>query len=340
MPRQGRIDAAGALHHIICRGLERRKIFCDDSDRDDFVSRLGAILTQTSTRCYAWALLPNHAHLLLQTGMVPIATVMRRLLTGYATKFNRKYRRHGHLFQNRYKSILCQEEPYLLELIRYIHLNPLRARVISTVEELKTYRYCGHNRIFSTEAESWFAADEILARFGSGAKSSRKAYEVFVSEGVGQGRRPELIGGGLFRSAGGWSAIISAKKAGMFMKSDERILGDSDFVESILVSAEEEMERKNAYRNNGVVLVKLSGIVATVLGIEEKDIETPGKQPHRVQARDLFCFWAVRELGVTTTSLAGRFGLSQPAISLAVGRGERLIAETRWRLNDYLDVKC
>jgi hypothetical protein len=88
------------------------------------------------------------------------------------------------------------------------------------VEELNTYRYCEHNRIFSTEAESWFAAEEILARFGNGEKSSRKAYEVFVSDGVGQGRRPELIGGGLFRSAGGWSAIKSVKKAGMFMKSD------------------------------------------------------------------------------------------------------------------------
>jgi REP element-mobilizing transposase RayT len=100
MPRQERIHATGSLHHIIFRGLERRNIFCDDSDRDDFVSSLGAILTPTSTRCYAWALLPNHAHLLLQTGMVPIANVMRRMLTGYATKFNRKYCCHGHLFQN------------------------------------------------------------------------------------------------------------------------------------------------------------------------------------------------------------------------------------------------
>lgn len=90
MPRQARIDGAGTLHHIICRGIERCDIFKDDLDRDDFVTRLGTILVETSTRCYAWALIPNHFHLLLQTGKAPVATVMRRLLTGYATKFNRR----------------------------------------------------------------------------------------------------------------------------------------------------------------------------------------------------------------------------------------------------------
>ncbi len=126
MPRKARVDAAGALRHIIIRGIERKKIYRDDGDRNNFLDRLDSILLDTRTQCYAWALIPNHAHLLLRTGLVPIATVMRRLLTGYAVSFNRKYRRHGQLFQNRYKSILCQEDPYLRELVRYIHLNPLR----------------------------------------------------------------------------------------------------------------------------------------------------------------------------------------------------------------------
>ncbi len=106
MPRQARIDALGAVHHIIVRGIERRKIFLDDQDRDNFVNRLGDLVIETQTPCFAWALLPNHFHLLLQTGSVPIATLMRRLLTGYAIGFNRRHRRSGHLFQNRYKSIL------------------------------------------------------------------------------------------------------------------------------------------------------------------------------------------------------------------------------------------
>ena len=110
MPRQARIDAPGALQHIMVRGIERRKIFRDDQDRDAFRERLGRILPESATPCYAWALMPNHAHLLLQTGRVPVATVMGRLLTGYAGTFNRRHRRHGPLVQNRYKSILCQQD--------------------------------------------------------------------------------------------------------------------------------------------------------------------------------------------------------------------------------------
>jgi len=110
MPRKSRIDAPGELHHVIVRGIERKKIFKDDTDRDKFLERLELIFADTGTVCLAWSLIPNHFHLLLRTGSVPISTVMRRLLTGYALYFNRRYRRSGHLFQNRYKSILCQED--------------------------------------------------------------------------------------------------------------------------------------------------------------------------------------------------------------------------------------
>jgi len=118
MPRQSRIDAPGALHHIIARGIARKEIFRDDTDRENFLDRLCAILKETKTVCYAWALIPNHFHLLLRTGTAPIATAMRRLLTGYAVSHNRRHRRYGHLFQNRYKSILCQEDVYLNETMK------------------------------------------------------------------------------------------------------------------------------------------------------------------------------------------------------------------------------
>ena len=109
MPRKARIDAPGALHHVIVRGIERRKIFLDDIDRYIFLKRLDNVLSETATPCFAWALMSNHAHLLPRTGTTAIATVMRRLLNGYAVSFNRRHRRHGQLFHNRYKSILCQE---------------------------------------------------------------------------------------------------------------------------------------------------------------------------------------------------------------------------------------
>jgi REP element-mobilizing transposase RayT len=128
MPRKTRLDAPGALHHIVVRGIERRKIFRDDSGRDDFLERLSAILGESRTPCYAWALMPKHFHLLLKTGQTPISTLMRRLLTGYAVSFNLRHRRSGHRFQNRYKSILCREDACLLELARYIHVKRQAAR--------------------------------------------------------------------------------------------------------------------------------------------------------------------------------------------------------------------
>lgn len=136
MTRKARIDSPGALHHIIARGIGRKKIFNDDVDRQFFIDRFGMIIGQTQTQCLAWALIPNHFHLLLKTGTTPVSTVMKRMLTGYAMHYNRRHKRHGHLFQNRYKSILCQEDTYFKELIRYIHLNPLRAKLVADLKAL------------------------------------------------------------------------------------------------------------------------------------------------------------------------------------------------------------
>jgi len=136
MPRQPRLDAPGLLQHVMARGIERREIFKDDKDRNSFLQRFAIILEETQTQCYAWALIPNHFHLLVRIGPTPLSKVMRRLMTGYAVTFNKRHKRSGHLFQNRYKSVICEEDPYLLELIRYIHLNPLRACIVNDLKEL------------------------------------------------------------------------------------------------------------------------------------------------------------------------------------------------------------
>lgn len=144
MPRLARLDISGLLQHVIVRGIEGRAIFNDDHDRQLFVDRLSSLLSETGVRCYAWALLSNHFHLLLMPTSTPLSYFMRRLLTGYAVSFNRRNKRSGHLFQNRYKSIVCEEEPYLLELVRYIHLNPLRVGMITNLEEMDVYPWSGH----------------------------------------------------------------------------------------------------------------------------------------------------------------------------------------------------
>lgn len=327
MPRKTRIDAPGALHHIICRGIERKPIFRDDEDRDHLLERLGKILLETSTTCFAWALIPNHFHLLLRTGPTPIATIMRRLLTGYAVTFNHRHGRHGQLFQNRYKSILCEEETYLLELVRYIHLNPVRARLVADLDALETFPYCGHGVLTGKNPNDWQDTGYILARFGKNLSRARLKYREFVHDGVEMGQRPELTGGGLIRSLGGWKVAKKSLTKMERLKGDERILGGSDFVREVLLRAEEELALRDQLKVAGYGLDELARDVAGLFDIEQRQIFSTGKYPRIVQARSLFCYWAVRQLGLTATFLAQQLHLTQPAVSIAVKRGERIARE-------------
>ena len=332
MPRQARIDAPGSLHHIIIRGIERKRIFGDDKDRDNFLERLENITSQTSTSCYAWALIPNHAHLLLQTGSVPISSIMRRLLTGYAVSFNRRYRRHGKLFQNRYKSILCQEDPYLLELVRYIHLNPLRAKLVTDFDELNKYPYAGHSVIAGKRKNDWQDVDYVLSYFAKRKGTAKKRYLEHVSIGIEKGRRPDLVGGGLIRSLGGWSEVKNLQKGDHRQKGDERILGDSDYVLEVLRQTQEGFERKHELKAKGYGLDDLARRVAELFDMNPDEIYSAGKYRKRVQARSVFSYWAVRELGETATSLAKKIGISQPAVSMSVERGEKIVKEMGFEL--------
>jgi len=327
MPRKARIDGPGALHHIIVRGIKRQRIFSDDKDRDNFLDRLGTIVTETQTICLAWALIPNHAHILLRTGQTPLATVMRRLLTGYAVSFNRRHRRQGHLFQNRYKSILCQEDSYLLELVRYIHLNPLRARLVKGLSESDQYPYSGHSALMGKVKRDFQDTNYVLKLFGKKVLSARQVYRNYVEKGIRQGRRPELVGGGLIRSAGGWSMVKAMRRVQDHMKSDERILGDGDFAQSVLDEAKERLAERCRLQAKGYDLEKVANRVSSELGINPDQVWAAGKHPITVKARSLMCYWAVRMLGYSATELAKKLGVSQPSVSISVRRGEK-IAQT------------
>ncbi|MBI5594284.1 MAG: transposase [Deltaproteobacteria bacterium] len=334
MPRKARIDAPGALHHIIIRGIERRKIFFDDFDRDSFVKRLGQILSETGTPCFAWVLIPNHVHLLLRTGVIPIATVMRRLLTGYAVSFNHRHRRHGQLFQNRYKSILCQEELYLLELVRYIHLNPLRARIVKDPEDLDKYPYSGHGVLMNNVKHDWQEVDYILKLFGGTCQEARMRYREFVEKGISEGRRQDLTGGGLVRSAGGWAAVKTMRRSENRVKGDERILGEGNFAENVLKAAQENLEQKHKIQAIGYSFESLVEHVVKLFEISQSDLLAGGKYPKIVKARSLVCFWGSRELGMSTIELAKKLNISQPTASQSVLRGLKIVEEQGLKISD------
>ena len=315
MPRQPRLDAPGALHHVMGRGIDGIKIFSNRKDREDFLERLADLCRADALSVYAWALMSNHFHLLLRTGNQPLSASMRKLLTGYVVNYNRRHNRYGHLLQNRYKSIICEDDPYLLELTRYIHLNPLRAGIVKDLTELRGYHWCGHSGIVGTVKRKWQDTETVLAYFGNRRKRTIEKYEDFVGEGIEAGSRPELVGGGLIRSLGGWSHVLSFRRVGSKVFSDERILGSSEFVKDIIADAEE--KEKETLR----LSLKLSDLpsLATKLcereGIVEAELRSGSRKKAVVQSRRIFSQIAVRKMGYSGADVARFLGITTSAVN-------------------------
>jgi len=319
MPRQARLDAPGTLHHVMIRGIERADIFQDDKDRGQFLSRVGEIGKATGTRIVAWALMDNHVHLLLFSGSSGLPRFMRRLLTGYAMWFNRRHQRAGHLFQNRYKSIVCEEDRYLLELVRYIHLNPLRSHTVQSLEELDRYPWSGHGVLVGKIRHDWQEKEYVLNQFGRVEKQSIRAYRKFIEEGEGLGRRPELVGGGLVRSLGGWSKVLSMRGRGEGVENDSRILGSGDFVQVVIREAEETIARQ--VRNRGAKPIEeIIRRMCRESGVSEKEVSS-GSQRRRVSAAraEIACYLS-REMGISMAEMARRLGVGTSAIAMAIRR--------------------
>ncbi|MBA4419259.1 MAG: transposase [Syntrophus sp. (in: bacteria)] len=317
MPRHARLDAEGVLHHIIVRGIERRLIFRDNKDKKHFVERMGKIFTDTHTLCYAWALLGNHVHLLCKTGKVPLSTVMARLLTGHAVTFNKRYSRHGQLFQNRYKSILCQEDAYLTELVCYVHLNPLRAGIIKDLND--PYPYSGHSALMGKVSYPWQDVDYVLQYYGRTEKAARDAYLTAMTARLAI-KRPDLTGGGLLRSYGSWGEV---KRIGNMerIKGDERILGDSAFVEKVLSGEPRRITQP------AMTLDALAAQVSNLYGITPESLQSGSRRSNLVEARSIFCFWAVRHGGYPAAKVAAFLNMTPPGVGYAVERGEAVVRE-------------
>lgn len=272
MPRGPRLDAPGVLHHGMARGIERQLLFRGDVDRDDFVRRLAALVEAEAWSIYAWALVPNHFHLLVRTATVPLARSMRSLLTGYAGAFNRRHHRRGHLLQNRYKSIVCEEEPYFLELVRYLHLNPLRAGIIPDLDALAAYPYSGHAVLLGKRPGAWQDTMAVLGRFATERRRARQQYTLFVAEGVARGRRTELQGGGLVRSAEGWAAVRALRRGREGYTADERILGSSEFVERLRQEVDTEAMHQSQARKRPITLEHLLAKVCQAEGVRVEEV--------------------------------------------------------------------
>jgi putative transposase len=309
MPRQPRLDIPGLLQHIIVREIERSEIFLGDDDRRRFVDRFDRLLVDTETDCYAWALIPNHFHLLLRCTRLELSRFMRRLLTGYAVYFNLRHNRSGHLFQNRYKSIVCEEESYLLELIRYIHLNPLRAGLVSGLDDLERFPWCGHAVILGNRHMSGQSVEGVLSHFGKRIDSARRQYRQFVADSLGMGEQPHLAGKNSKRQDSETDAVVS----------DNRVLGSGDFFQTLC-----EQDDFKGRLQDRKSLDELQQTVEDFFEVKPGGLGLRGRQDNVSAARAVYCFLAVAKLHYPGAEVGRRLVICRPSVSRAVRRGEAL----------------
>jgi len=208
----------------------------------------------------------------------------------------------------------------------------LRARMVERLEALDDYPYCGHSVLMGRQPADWQDTATILNRFGRRRAKARRDYREFLSKGIELGRRPELTGGGLIRSLGGWDEVKAQRRQRATMKGDERILGDSEYVAGVLRAASESLQRKYQLKAQGLDVDKVAERVAALLELPVEAVWAAGKHRKTVEARSLLCYWSVRQLGLSMSSLARRLGISPTSVSQSAVRGEGLAKKGKYQL--------
>ena len=322
MPRQARLDSPGTLHHVIIRGIEKRPIVDDKADRAHLVQRMGDLSKETGTSVYAWSVMINHAHILLKSGICGLSYFMRRFLTGYAITYNIRHRRHGHLFQNRYKSIVCDEDVYFRELVRYIHLNPLRAKIVKNLSGLDKYPWSGHSVIMGKKKRDWQDRDYVLRWFGEKNEGAKRVYRQYVKEGIIEGRREDLVGGGLVRTLGGWSQVLSLRKSKEKVLSDERILGGDKFVERILEEADEKIKYYLSINERLIQAEKAILKMCRKEGLKVEELRGGSRRGGLSGIRSRLAVDLVEKMGLPLAETGRRLGVSTSAVSKIMMRAK------------------
>jgi hypothetical protein len=254
---------------------------------------------------------------------------MRKLLTWYAQYFNRRHKRTGHLFENRYKSILCDEENYLLALVRYIHLNPIRANIVTTMEQLNDYKWCGHRIIMEDAGCTWMDAAYVLSRFADTLQKAKSAYQSFIIEGLKMGHMPELTGGGLVRSRGGWSQVLAMRGRGEKEEYDERILGGGDFVNTVLSEAEASQLRQLKHRTSDTTIEKIIEEECKSRRVSLQELKTGAKRQKVSDTRAMIAWRSREELGLSSAEIARHLGVNTSCIVRSIDRFELKFSDNK-----------
>jgi REP element-mobilizing transposase RayT len=253
MARPLRLEFPGAFYHIIVRGNQRQDIFVEDQDRVEYLQRLKRYKKERGFILYAYVLMANHIHLLIETMNTPISKIMQLINLTYTQYFNKKYGKVGHLFQGRYKSFLCDRDEYLLSLVRYIHLNPVRAKLVKRPEE---YRWSSH-KDYLIEAKGLVDARRVLKIFSEKSSQARRRYNDFVADAIGKGRNEDF-----YRAIG------------------QQVLGSDEFLEQV----ETEIGRMDRPIRKPT-LHQILKAVKEVTGVAEDDIYSRKRSKEVIFAR-------------------------------------------------------
>jgi len=295
MPRTARVQFEGAVYHIINRGNNRESIFIDEEDHLLYLQLLKRYCEEFNVLLYAYVLMPNHLHLLLETPSGNIADFMRSLNTCYTMRFNRRNSRVGHVFQGRYKSFIVDKDNYLLELSRYIHLNPVRAGIVKDPEDYPWSSYQDYIREFK-ESKEIVQKEFILSQFSTDARKNSSAYKAFVM-----------------------ATIESGDLKGDFVIRKEQFIGGEDFVERIRGP-----DTKKHYSTK----VSIDDVIQAVyqhFNIPKNVVLSQTMRRKDRIYRDLIIYLTRRLTSLKLKEIGNLFGIKQPATSLSIRKVENLM---------------
>jgi putative transposase len=286
MSRKPRIHLPGGLYHVISRGNQRQDLFLSEIDLKRFLSFLSEYKIRYSFRLYAYALMKNHIHLLLEVGEISLSKIMQSILFRYTRYFNRRYEKIGHLFQGRYKAILCDKDAYLLELVRYIHLNPVRAKVVTGPEG---YPWTGHLGYLGKAKDGLVDEDFVLGQFGRHKSLARRKYREFIMEEV-DGEHEKKY----------------------YEVKDQRYLGEESFVDRI--EGQKREAENSAY---DVPIEVIAREVRKVTGITQESLYSLSRSREGALGRSIVAYLARVVSGSMIKDVARHFRRSPRVMSQA-----------------------
>jgi putative transposase len=311
MPRKARLTVAGAVHHLMSRGNGGMQIFIDNDDRCFFLWVLEKLLEKSGYLLYAWCLMDNHYHVLIRTNEYPLGAFMRMLNGRYAQYFRKKSETRGYLFQDRYKSIVTQDQNYIEELVRYIHLNPVRAGICAGMKELDCFPWTGHSVIIGNRLMASQNTIDIKRRFG-GDRDAIKKYREFLQNGME--KEPEFYQ--LVRLANNGTENVH--------NTGSWVIGNKEFVTKALAAQSAQQIRCAKYVKEGVDIEEAVGKIVATMNCSIDEIKRRGRNNSRSTARKICAYILNQTYAIPVIQIARYFNISSPAVSMMVREGEIL----------------